>query len=140
MKKRRFIDLSVAIEPGLPSDPEMMIPKIQYVTHDEGAEMMEAFFPGLKKEDLPGGKGWTVELVELSTHSGTHLDAPWHYSPTMNKGKRAWTIDEVPLDWCMGDGWSWTFDTSRTVTRSHPLTSKRPSGRSTTPPNRAISC
>jgi len=104
MKKRRFIDLSVAIEPGLPSDPEMMIPKIQYVTHDEGAEMMEAFFPGLKKEDLPGGKGWTVELVELATHSGTHLDAPWHYSPTMDKGKKAWTIDEVPLDWCMGDG------------------------------------
>ena len=96
--------MSVAIEPDLPSDPEMMIPKIQYVNHDEGAEMMTTFFPGLKKEDLPAGKGWTVELVQLSTHSGTHLDAPWHYHPTMDKGKKAWTIDEVPLDWCMGDG------------------------------------
>lgn len=104
MKKRRFIDLSIAIEPELPSDPPMMIPKIQYMGHDEGADTMQLFFPGLKKEDLPGGKGWAVEHVELSTHSGTHLDAPWHYHPFMNHGEKAWTIDEVPLDWCMGDG------------------------------------
>ena len=56
MKKRRFVDLSVAIEPDLPSDPEMMIPKIQYVNHDEGADMITAFFPGLKKGDLPDEK------------------------------------------------------------------------------------
>ena len=49
MKKRRFVDLSVSIEPDLPSDPEMMIPKIQYMNHDEGADMMTMFFPGLKK-------------------------------------------------------------------------------------------
>ena len=104
MKRRRFVDLSVSIEPDLPSDPEMMIPKIQYMNHDEGAEMMTTFFPGLKKEELPGGKGWTVEFVQLTTHSGTHLDAPWHYHPTMDKGKRALTIDEIPLEWCMGDG------------------------------------
>jgi kynurenine formamidase len=104
MSKRRFVDLSVPIEPDVPSDPEMMIPKIQYMNHDEGAEMMTAFFPGLKKEQLPAGKGWTVEFVQLTTHSGTHLDAPWHYHPTMDNGKRALTIDEVPLEWCMGDG------------------------------------
>ena len=104
MRKRRFIDLSVSIEPDLPSDPEMMIPKIQYMNHDEGGEMMTAFFPGLKKEQLPAGKGWTVEFLQLTTHSGTHLDAPWHYHPTMDNGKRALTIDEIPLEWCMGDG------------------------------------
>ena len=40
----------------------------------------------------------------LGTHTGTHLDAPWHYHPTMSGGERAITIDEVPLDWCYGDG------------------------------------
>ena len=104
MKKRELIDLSIAIEAGLPSDPPMMIPKIRYADHQEGAEMMEVFFPGLSREALPEGKGWAVEHVELSTHSGTHLDAPWHYHPKMDKGRKALTIDEVPLDWCMGDG------------------------------------
>lgn len=103
-KKRRFIDLSIAIEPDLPSDPPMMIPTIDYMDHEAGAESMQLFFPTLKKEDLPGGKGWAVEYVQLSTHSGTHLDAPWHYHPTMDRGKRSLTIDEIPLEWCMGDG------------------------------------
>ncbi len=104
MNKGRLIDLSIAIEPDIPSDPPMMVPKIQYMDHEEGAESMKAFFPGLKKEGLPDEKGWAVELLELSTHSGTHLDAPWHYHPTMDGGEKALTIDEVPLDWCMGDG------------------------------------
>ena len=81
-----------------------MIPKIRYLGHDEGAETMTLFFPGLEKKDLPEGKGWAVELVELATHSGTHLDAPWHYHPTMDNGSRALTIDKIPLEWCMGDG------------------------------------
>ena len=34
------------------------------------------------------------------THNGTHLDAPYHFHTTMNRGKRAITIDEVPLKWC----------------------------------------
>ncbi len=101
---RRIIDLSIAIETGLPSDPEMMIPKVDYITHAQGAEQMEMFFPGLKKEQLPGGLGWSVEFVQLTTHSGTHLDAPYHYHPFMDKGKPALTIDEVPLEWCFQDG------------------------------------
>src|SRR5690606_8324487 len=32
------------------------------------------------------------------------MDAPWHYHPTMDHGKRAITIDEVPLDWCFRPG------------------------------------
>jgi len=104
MKIRRFIDLSIAIEPEVPSDPPMMIPVIRFLDHDQGAESMQLFFPGLKKADLPGGKGWAVEEVQLSTHSGTHLDAPWHYHPTMDGGRKALTIDEVPLEWCMGNG------------------------------------
>ena len=32
------------------------------------------------------------------------MDAPWHYASTMNRGERAATIDEVPLDWCYRPG------------------------------------
>src|SRR6201994_4388376 len=62
---------------------------------------MLGFFPGLKAEDLPDGQAWAMETVQLSTHNGTHLDAPYHYHPTMNRGERSWTIDEVPLEWCL---------------------------------------
>lgn len=99
-----IVDLSIAIEPDLPSDPEMMIPKIDYADHIAGAEQMEEFFPGLKKEQLPDGLGWAVEYVTLTTHSGTHLDAPYHYHPKMDKGQPAMTIDQVPLEWCFSDG------------------------------------
>ncbi len=104
MAPKRFIDLSISIEPELPSDPPMMIPKIDYINHESGAEQMQTFYPGVRKEQLPGGLGWAVEFLTLTTHTGTHLDAPYHYHPTMDKGQRALTIDEVPLDWCFSDG------------------------------------
>ena len=104
MPERRFVDLSVAIESGLPCDPPMMIPGVNYVDHVQGAQQMVEFFPGLKKEQLPNGLGWAMEFLTITTHSGTHLDAPYHYHPTMDKGKKALTIDEVPLEWCFGDG------------------------------------
>lgn len=101
---RTIYDIGICIEDGLPSDPEMMIPEIQYVDHEAGAKQMEAFFPGLKKADLPKGLGWSLEFLKLTTHSGTHLDAPYHYHPTMDGGNPALTIDQVPLHWCMSDG------------------------------------
>ncbi|GAB1379591.1 cyclase family protein [Pararhodobacter aggregans] len=105
----RIIDLSVALETGIASDPEMMLPKIQYQGHKETREQITAFFPGLKNEDLPGGDGWAVEWVQLSTHNGTHLDAPYHHHSTMDRaltpgGRPAITIDEVPLEWCFQPG------------------------------------
>ena len=101
---KRFIDLSIAIESELPSDPPVTMPKVAYFSHAEGAEQMLGFFQGLKKEELPAGLGWAVERLDISTHSGTHLDAPYHYHPTMDRGKKALTIDEVPLKWCFSDG------------------------------------
>lgn len=102
---RKFIDLSISIENNIPSDPQEMIPKIQYMNHDTGAQQMAAFFSGIDTaNDLPSGKGWAIELLTLSSHTGTHLDAPWHYHPKMSKGQKALTIDEIPLEWCMGNG------------------------------------
>ncbi len=101
---RRFVDISVPLETGIVSDPPIMLPEIEYMTHDQTAEQVMAFFPGLKREDLPGGEGWAVERLSIATHNGTHLDAPYHHHSTMNNGQRAITIDEVPLEWCLNPG------------------------------------
>ena len=97
---RRLIDLSVALETGIKSDPEFMLPKINYLTHQETAKDLCELFPGLVPNQLPEGMGWAIEEIELTTHNGTHVDAPWHYHPTMDGGQRAITIDEIPLEWC----------------------------------------
>lgn len=101
---RRIVDLSVALEAGIASDPPGHTPDITYIDHRQSAPDMAAFFPGLAPGDLPGGEGWAIERLNLSTHTGTHLDAPYHFHSTMEGGQRAWTIDEVPLEWCFGRG------------------------------------
>jgi kynurenine formamidase len=101
---RRLIDLSIPLQNTVYADPPGLGPSIEYVDHEQSVGEILKFFPGLKKEDLPDGKGWAVERVHLSTHNGTHIDAPWHYHPTMNEGERAATIDEIPLDWCLQPG------------------------------------
>ncbi len=98
---RRFVDISVPLQADIASDPPGTEPKIQYVGHATGAQMMLPFFPGLAAGDLHDAEGWAVERCDLSTHNGTHLDAPWHFASTMDGGARAWTIDEIPLDWCL---------------------------------------
>lgn len=100
----KLIDLSRPLENTDYADPPGLGPKIKYVSHDASADQMLQFFPGVTRDQLPGGEGWAVEEVSLSTHNGTHLDAPYHYHSTMDGGARAITIDEIPLEWCMGPG------------------------------------
>jgi kynurenine formamidase len=101
---RKFVDLSIFLENDVVSDPAPFGPKIHYLDHQASVPQLLQFFPGLKKEDLPDGEAWAVEKVELITHNGTHLDAPYHFHSTMNRGERAITIDEVPLEWCFQPG------------------------------------
>src|SRR5262245_48130149 len=95
----RLIDLSVSLEHNSPSEP--MPAQIHYVRHDgEGLAQMQQFF-GVKPQDLvySDGNGWAVEEIRAITHTGTHVDAPYHYGAT-SEGKPARTIEEVPLEWC----------------------------------------
>jgi len=101
---RTLVDLSVALEAEIASDPDIMLPEIEYFDHKQTAQQVMDFFPGLAREDLPGGEGWAIEKLTLYTHNGTHLDAPYHHHSTMDGGKPAITIDEVPLEWCYSAG------------------------------------
>jgi len=48
--------------------------------------------------------GWADDTIQkMGVHATTHIDAPWHYSPTTN-GEKSKTIDEIPLDWCFAEG------------------------------------
>ena len=105
---RKFVDLSIYLENDVISDPPAFAPKIQYFNHQDSFGQMAPFFPGLKQSDLPDGEVWAVEMVQLTTHNGTHLDAPYHFHSTMDKAlgakQPAWTIDQVPLEWCFQPG------------------------------------
>lgn len=89
--------------------PEHHRPKIEYRTHENTVDAFSRNHPGVTRDDLPDGMAWASERVTLETHSGTHMDAPWHFHPTMDHaltpgGRRSSTIDEVPLDWCLQPG------------------------------------
>jgi kynurenine formamidase len=99
----RLIDLSVPLEDNAVSEP--MPARVRYVTHaGEGLAQMRQFF-GVEPRDLvwSNGEGWAVEEVQAITHTGTHVDAPYHYAAT-SEGRPARTIDEVPLEWCFAPG------------------------------------
>lgn len=101
---RRIIDLSMALEHGGHSDPPGFEPRIDYADHEETFPQLAGFFPGLQPEHLSDRGAWAIERLQLTTHNGTHLDAPWHFSPTMDGGARASTIDEIDLQWCFQPG------------------------------------
>lgn len=100
--KRRIIDLTKPIKYNA-NDPWFMKVKIKHKPHKKAKWLIR--FLGLPFNLFPKNFiGWADDTIKkMGVHSTTHIDAPWHYSPTVN-GKKAKTIDEVPLDWCYGDG------------------------------------
>lgn len=101
---RRFVDISAPLTGDAANEPAGYVPHIAYIDHGMSTGELTGFFPGLAASDLPDREGWAIERIQLTTHNGTHLDAPYHYASTMDGGKRAITIDEVPLDWCFRPG------------------------------------
>ena len=91
----KLIDLSQPLKQTPPG--AALSVDIDYIDHEAGANIFGKVF-GINMADFPEGKFSAVEKLTLSSHSGTHLDAPWHYWPT-SEGKPARTIDEIPLEW-----------------------------------------
>ncbi len=101
---RRLIDISVPLKAGIASDPPYMLPQIDYLDHHQTAGQM-AEYMGVRVDQLPDGEYAAVENVRISSHNGTHLDAPYHFFSSMNHplkpgGEPSWRNDDVPLHWC----------------------------------------
>jgi kynurenine formamidase len=98
--RTRIIDLSV---PLMNYSMDTHEQTIHYLDHAEVARQRA------KTYDIPADRfpvphvHTASEVVTLTTHAGTHVDAPWHYGP-LSEGRPARTIDEIPLEWCYGDG------------------------------------
>ena len=98
----RFIDLSLPLEDDRGWAPWWARTRVRYQDHRFGRRAIRLLF-GLGAKYLRGGLGWSNEVLKLSTHGTTHVDAPWHYAP-VSEGRPARTIDEMPLDWFYGPG------------------------------------
>jgi len=98
----KIIDLTKTIQYNK-HDPFAMKVKIKYLLHKPGKLTIRLL--GLPFSLFPENfDGWSAEIItRLGTHATTHLDAPWHFGKTSG-GVKAKTIDEVPLEWCYGDG------------------------------------
>lgn len=53
--------------------------------------------------DLPGDELLSLDTLTLTTHTGTHVDAPSHYGSTSGDGVPR-HIDQLPLEWFLGPG------------------------------------
>lgn len=105
---RRLIDISSTLKAGIKSDPPHMLPEIEYMDHHQTAPQM-ADYMGVRVDQLPNSEYAAVERATISTHNGTHMDAPYHFFSSMNHalkpgGEPSWRIDDVPLDWCYQPG------------------------------------
>jgi kynurenine formamidase len=98
----KVIDLSITLK----DDPSPFIPaKVTNVDHEAGARAHQEIL-GVDPQDWPWpGNSAGDDYVEASSHASTHMDAPIHYGPwTIPDKKRPLTIEEWPLEWCLGDG------------------------------------
>ena len=98
-----IIDLSKTIE-YKKSDPWFMRIKIKHKPHRKSLFLIK-YFLRLPSRLMPSNfGGWADDKIQsMGVHSTTHIDAPWHYGPTV-AGKPAKTIDQIPLEWLTGPG------------------------------------
>jgi kynurenine formamidase len=100
--KMQLIDLSLPLDNDAEWAPRWARSRVWRQGHDFGARAIWWLF-GVPRKLLRTRLGWANDVIKLSTHGTTHVDAPWHYGPT-SEGRPAKTIDEVPLEWCYGPG------------------------------------
>lgn len=99
MNGYRLVDLSLPLRNG---GGFLMPARVRHLDHEaRGRQVAER--NGLSLEALGGRANAMEEFIFLTTHTGTHMDAPWHYGPVAGDGP-APTIDRIPLEWCLGEG------------------------------------
>jgi kynurenine formamidase len=110
-----IIDLSLPIDDTL---QETHAATIERISHADGVDHFNWVVmknrPGGEKEysagkrvvsaaEVPDGEMLSLEIVHASVHMGSHVDAPFHYGSRC-QGRPARMIEDVPLEWCFGDG------------------------------------
>ncbi len=101
MKRVRLIDLSIPLKNFSMEGPSFS----PQITRWDGFETARrrCSVSGINPQEIPGGFHLSSDWVSLSTHSGTHMDAPLHFGPAC-EGHPSKSIDQIPLEWCFGDG------------------------------------
>lgn len=82
-----------------------MDPDEMRITHEGHREMVRKRIKstGLSADQIGRKVGGANDQVFASSRAGTHVLAPWHFGPLV-ECRRARTIDQVPLEWCYGNG------------------------------------
>ncbi len=96
---RKIYDLSTTLA-NYAFDPRS--PEIVYYNHEDTCRYYAGSLQ-LEPDAFPDKEALNTEMVHALTHTGTHIDAPWHYG-SQSEGKPARTVDDIPLEWCFGDG------------------------------------
>ncbi len=101
----RLIDLTQTLDPAnrdrlpppLAAAAMVVAPKIDYQhPRKKGADEFCKYL-GCTHDDLPDGEGWGSEILsDMSSHCGTHVDAPLH-SASRIAGAPARTITDIDL-------------------------------------------
>jgi kynurenine formamidase len=88
----RIVDLSMPVHNDMLTFPRVPTPALcVYETHEQFAERIGAAEYGVTSLTASN-------LVVVNDHVGTHCDARRHIVPDEGGA------DEIPLEWCMGDG------------------------------------
>jgi kynurenine formamidase len=99
----KIIDLSKTIQYDKTVHSFMRI-KVKHSSHAKSMWLIRYMLKLPQKLVPTKFKGWADDkITKMGVHSTTHIDAPWHFGPVV-EGKKAKTIDEVPLEWLYGDG------------------------------------
>jgi kynurenine formamidase len=101
----RLIDLTQTLDPAnrallpphLAAAAVVVSPKIEYFHPKEKGADEFCKYMGCTHDDLTDGEGWGAEiLTDMSSHCGTHVDAPLH-SASRIAGAPARTITDIDL-------------------------------------------
>jgi cyclase len=103
----RIIDLSAPIDASA-AEPDPV--RHEVLTPEQGARhmsdgMRERFGVEFDPAELPESEFLSLDRISLTTHTGTHVDAPSHYgSRAAYRDDPPRNIDEVPIDWFFNPG------------------------------------
>ncbi|MEU1752756.1 cyclase family protein [Micromonospora matsumotoense] len=101
----RIIDLSTPVDAAVwepnPIDHTVLSPAEGAVHMAEA--MRKNYGLDFDPAALPGGELLSLDTLRLTTHTGTHVDAPSHYGSTADYGEPR-HIDRMPLDWFFRPG------------------------------------